>query len=85
MTYKKVFSAPDAAPVVLYAKKDANSQFAYPLIQSMLNPGFSIPMYDEIDADSMSRPTSVIFKLSGSTVATLSITYTGSAVNIVRT
>ena len=32
MTTKKVFSAPDAAPVVLHAKQDADSQISYPVI-----------------------------------------------------
>ena len=85
MVHKKVFSAPDAAPVVLYAKNDANSEHAFPVLQGAFNPGFSIPEYDEIDADSMTKPTSVVFKNGGVTVATLTMTYTGTAVNIVRT
>ena len=85
MVHKKVFSAPDAAPVVLYAKNDANSEHAFPVLQGAFNPGFSIPEYDEIDADSMTKPTSVVFKLAGDTVATLTMTYTGAGVNIVRT
>ena len=38
MAHKKVFSAPDAAPVVLYAKNDASSEHAFPLLQSYFNP-----------------------------------------------
>ena len=40
---KKVYSATDAAPVVLYAKLDAGSQMAEPLVQS----GGSLKIYQE--------------------------------------
>lgn len=85
MVHKKVFSAPDAAPVVLYAKNDANSEHAFPVLQGAFNPGFAIPQYDEVVADSMTKPTSVVFKNGGTTVATLTMTYSGAGVNIVRT
>jgi len=77
MTYKKVFSAPDAAPAVLYAKRDADSQHAFPLLQSAFNPGFAIPQYDSITLGYTSNVlTSVVYKLSSATVATLTLTYT---------
>jgi hypothetical protein len=42
MTFKKVFSAPDAAPSVLYVKRDADSEHAFPLLEKWFNP----PVYE---------------------------------------
>jgi len=50
-----------------------------------LNPGFTLPKYDTIETDSETRPTSVVYKNGGVTVATLTITYSGGGVSIVRT
>lgn len=71
----------DTLPVQMYGWDGKPVRFGI----EQFNPGFSIPEYDEIDADSMTKPTSVVFKNGGVTVATLTMTYTGAGVNIVRT
>lgn len=80
-TVRKEFSATDAHPVILYAKDDADSQLAAPLTASMFNPGLGIPTYDYVSLTPPSLPTSIVFKTGGSggtTVATLTITYSGT-------
>jgi hypothetical protein len=89
-TQKQEFSAGDAAPVVLYAKTDADDKFAYPVTQAMLNPGLSIPAYDYISLSYTSgNLTGAIFKLGGSggtTVATLTLAYSsGNLAEVTRT
>lgn len=77
MVHKKVFSAPDAAPVVLYAKNDANSEHAFPVLQGAFNPGFAIPEYDEIVLSyTDGNLTGVVYKLATVTVGTLTLSYT---------
>lgn len=87
MITKKEYSAPDAQASVLYAKRDANSTMAYPVLASMLNPGLAIPEHDAIElsytGDDM---TGVVYKLLGTTVATLTLSYTsGNLVGVVKT
>ncbi len=86
MVHKKVFSAPDAAPVVLYAKNDANSEHAFPVLQGAFNPGFAIPEYDEIELSYTSGDlTGVVYKLLGTTVGTLTLSYTdGNLTGVVK-
>ena len=83
---KKVFGAIDTAPVTLYAKQEASSDFSYPLLQGMFNPGFSIPAYDSILVTySSGNPTHVYYLSSGSTIATLLVTYSsGSPTHVYR-
>jgi hypothetical protein len=85
--FKQEYSAPDAQPVVLYAKSDANSRLAYPLTMDMLNPGFSIPEYDNISMtyDSSNNLETVVYTLTGATVATILLTYSsGNLTNVIK-
>ena len=83
MTHKKVFSAPDAAPVVIYVKQDENSEHAFPLLEKMMNPGFSIPKYDTQEIDESDANNVIItYKLSGVTVATKLIAISGTTTKI---
>lgn len=86
MVHKKEFSAPDAAPVVLYAKNDASSEHAFPVLQGMLNPGFSVPEYDEIEMLYTSGDlTGIVYKNASVTVCTLTLTYTsGNLTGVVK-
>ena len=86
-TVKTEFSAGDAAPVVLYAKTNADAREAYPLLQGMFNPGFSISEYDEIALSYTSGDlTGVVYKLLGATVATLTLGYTsGNLTSVIKT
>lgn len=87
MVHKKVFSAPDAAPVVLYAKNDANSEHAFPVLQGAFNPGFAIPEYDEIVLSyTGSDLTGVVYKLATVVVCTLTLSYTsGNLTGVAKT
>jgi hypothetical protein len=89
---KKVFSASDAAPEVIYAKALAGAEQAYPMtadgVRNRLDvntglsalPGFSIPPFDRIDA---TYPTTVqevyVYSLSGVTLNTLTVNYTDTS------
>lgn len=82
---KKVYSATDAQPIVLYAKKDPASELAYPILVdsngALIISGLVPKEYDYIDLSPPSQPTTITFKLggiSGTVVATLTITYSGS-------
>jgi hypothetical protein len=83
---KKEFSASDAAPVILYAKQDGDSQIAHPITAGMLNPGLSLPAYDEIELGYTNGDlTGVVYKLNGSTVSTLTLSYTnGNLVGVIK-
>jgi hypothetical protein len=87
---RKVFSSVDAAPQVLFAKRDEDSQIAHPvladsagrLIISSLVP----KEYDSIELSPANQPTTILYKLAGLTVATLTLTYSGSDISsVVRT
>jgi len=91
MTEKKVFSASDAAPVVLYAKRDGNSQLAHPIIGDtsgylITSPssGMIIPRHDEQVIDESAAPalTTITYKLSNVTVATKTIAVSGTTTTI---
>lgn len=91
-TSKKEFSAVDAAPVVLYALQNTTSPLAVPVLantsgQLLASTGFQIPAYDYISLSyTGSNLTGVIYKTggsSGTTVATLTLTYSGSVLSTV--
>lgn len=85
---KKVFSATDAAPAVLYAKTDPASELAYPVVMDangnlIITSGLAVPKHDYISLTPPALPTTIIFKTGGSggtTVATLTLTYSGTDV-----
>ncbi len=86
---KKVYSATDAQPVVLYAKQTASEEKAYPLISSavgglLIHTGFAIPAHDTqvIDESAAPATTVITYKLSGVTVATKTITISGTLTTI---
>ena len=88
MSTKKVFPALDAAPVVLYAKKDADSQLAYPLLATstgmlMATQGLSIPDHDQqvIDEADPNNIT-ITYKFGGATVAVKTIAVSGTTTTI---
>lgn len=83
---KKEYGASDAAPHVMYAKRDGSSQIAYPMTAGMFNPGFAIPEYDSIAISYVAAGTNgtgeihnVVYSYSGSTVATLTLGYDASS------
>lgn len=86
MTTKKVFSATDAHPTVLHAKRNADSEIAYPvLVDSLGNLSVTTGLvptgWDFVDLSPPALPTTITFKTGGSggtTIATLSLTYSGS-------
>lgn len=90
MTQKKEFSAIDAAPAVLYAKRTTDDVFAYPLLADSVGRliiSSLVPYeYDYISLSPADVPTTIVYKLGGSggtTVATLTLTYSGSDVSSV--
>ena len=95
MTTKKVFSAVDAHPTVLHAKRDADSEIAYPIIvdsdgRLLISQGLVSETYDYICVSySSGNISNVIYKSGGSggvTVANLDITYSsGNISTITRT
>ena len=76
----------DSAPVTLYAKKDKNSDFSEALLATSENIllvmcGLVPPNYDYISLTPPEQPTTILFKsggVGGTTVSTLTITYSGS-------
>lgn len=88
---KQEFSAQDASPSVLYAKQDLNSKFAEPVLADsnnilLVSSGLVPPLYDYIELSPANQPTSIVFKQGGSggtTVSTLTITYSGSDIETV--
>lgn len=89
-TQKKEYSSVDAGPIVLYGKKDADSQFAFPVLvdsAGRLLLSSLVPVeYDYISLSPADQPTTITYKLGGSggtTVATLTLTYSGSDVSTV--
>lgn len=92
MTVKKEFSAVDAAPIVLNAKTDPNSQNAYPVIATssgalLISAGLDIPVYDYIaltySGSNVSTVKYYVGGVSGTLVATLTLSYSGSNVTSV--
>lgn len=89
MTTKKVFSSPDAAPVVIHAKQNADEQIAYPILVGsdgglLVASGLSPAKFDSIGiVYSGSNIAVVSYGSLGSLVATLTISYSGSTSNIV--
>jgi len=86
---KKVFSASDAAPVVLFAKQDASKEQAYPVIASasggiLVHTSFAIPPHDKQVIDESGAPalTTITYSLSGITVATKTIVVSGTTTTI---
>ena len=83
-TEKREHSTADSAPVVLYAKTDADSTAAFPLLASMFNPGFAIPQHTKIILSySGSTLTGVVYYNGIPSVATLTLAYTGSNLTLV--
>jgi hypothetical protein len=88
---KKVFSASDAAPTVLYAKTDPASELAYPVLidangSLAINAGWIIPNYDQQIIDESASPNvTITYKKNGSTVATKSIVVSGTTTTITVT
>jgi len=88
MTTKKVFGASDAHPTVLHAKQNADSEIAYPLIVSsdgnlLVASGLVPKNYDYISLSPASQPTTIEYRTGGSSgtlVATLVLTYSGTDV-----
>lgn len=82
-TIKKEFSAVDAAPMILYAKRDANSQNAYPITADYFMRGMYIPQHDtEIADETNSNNITVTYTLSGSTVAIKTIVKVGKVTTV---
>lgn len=79
-TRKKEYGAQDANPVVLHAKRSADDAWAYPVLQGMF--GFEVPSYDSmLLTTTTGNLTHVHYVSSGSTVATILITYSSGAIS----
>ena len=86
MTTKKVFSATDAHPTVLHAKRDPDSEISYPVLVDsfgnlLVTAGLVPSGWDFVDLSPPSQPTTITFKQGGSggtTLSTLTLTYSGS-------
>lgn len=95
MTTKKVFSATDAHPTVLHAKRDADSEIAHPVLVGsdgglIIGGGLVPAVYDYVELlPAGEPPTTVNFKTGGSggtLVGTLTITYSsGKIATVTRT
>jgi len=87
MTTKQEHHTATAQQVILYTKKEADAVIAYPLLQSLLNPGFAIDEYDEIALGySSGNLSTVTFKKDSSTVNTLTLSYSsGNLSGVVKT
>jgi len=86
---KKIFDSTDAAPRVLYAKRDAASPYAYPVLgdsSGHLILSSLVPYeYDKIELGySGSNITLVTYYLNSVSVSTLSLAYTGSNLTIIE-
>lgn len=85
-TERKEFSSVDAAPAVLYAKRDADAREAYPLLADafgniLVTAGLVPSGWDYVNLNPPAQPTTITFKKGGSggtTLATLTLTYSGS-------
>jgi hypothetical protein len=84
---KREYSTVDVPPRALYVKKDGDSTELYPLLEGMLNPGFSIPEYDEITLTYTGSDISVVvYKYNSVSVATITLSYTdGNLTGVVKT
>jgi hypothetical protein len=88
MITKKEFSAVDAAPAILYAKRDANSDQAYPILVSSdgalsVKGGFYVPLHNQQVIDESDSANVVItYKYDGVTVATKTIATSGTTTTI---
>jgi hypothetical protein len=88
MITKKEFSAVDSQPVILYAKRDSNSDKAYPVLISeegslSFKGGLYVPLHDqEIINEADPNNIVITYKLSGATVATKTIAVSGSTTTI---
>ena len=89
---KKVYSRTDAQPVVLYAKQDGDKEQAYPIIANTSGNlevsivGLVKEAYDYVSVNTPALPTIITFKtggVSGPTVATLTVVYSGSYISII--
>lgn len=86
MTTKKVFSATDAHPTVLHAKRDPDAEISYPVLVdsfgNLLTTTGLVPAgWDFVSLTPPSLPTSIVFKTggsSGTTTVTLTLTYSGT-------
>jgi len=87
---KREYSAPDANPVVLYAKKDVNETEAFPVLATSsgslkISEGFDIPEFDTLD---LGYDGTIVNKLTFSlitvTVATLTLTNNGTSITRIK-
>ena len=86
-TKREEYPANDAAPAVLYAKRNSDSKDAYPLIADnngrLILASLVPESYDYISLDPPAQPTTILYKsggASGTLVATLTLTYSGTNV-----
>lgn len=88
MITKREFSAYDAHPFVLYAKKSGDATEAFPVIVSsqgslLITQGLVLPVHDQqvIDEADPNNVT-ITYKLSGVTVGTKTIVVSGTTTTI---
>ena len=90
-TQRREYSAVDAQQIVLYAKRDADANIAFPVIASsfgtlVMTLGLAIPLHDQqvIDESDPNNVT-ITYKLNSVTVAVKSIVISGSTTTITVT
>lgn len=92
--YKRVFERDDAQPQVLYAKRNASDNDAYPILvnssgQLLVSGGMNLPEYDFVSLTiSPDTTETYTFKTGGSggtTVSTVVIVYTDATRSTIST
>jgi hypothetical protein len=85
---KRLYSASDVAPSALYAKRTIDEEQVYPVLVSelgglLVTQGMSVPAHDQqvIDESDPNNVT-ITYKLSGSIVATKTISVSGTTTTI---
>jgi hypothetical protein len=89
---KKVFSATDAAPSVLYAKRTASSEQSYPILISsdgafytIDDHGMVLPRHDTQVIDENGSNATITYSYTGSTVGVKTIVVSGTRTTISMT
>jgi hypothetical protein len=89
---KKEWGSPDAQTIVIYGKRTDDTSICYPVfvnahgsLQVSDQSGMSVPYHDTQVITETPTLTTIVFSLSGSTVATKTILVVGSTTTITLT
>ena len=85
----KEWGTGDAQKIVIYGKRDNSTSICYPVfvtnsgyLQVSDQTGMSVPYHDKQEITESPTLTTIVFSLSGSTVATKTILVVGSVTTI---